>query len=113
MTRECPYCDDVLLGEHFDEHLQECIRKAAKEIPAPQARFQVTCSRVDCILNKGLPFDDFAAAEFLAFAHEQRNPWDDQTQLSYRHYVDVQELNKVQPSVKPGAPTGAQEAAHG
>ncbi len=100
MTRDCPYCDDVLPSENFDDHLDECMRHL--DVPPPPGRYRVTCSATDCLLFKGVTYPEIGNAEILAWAHESR--MDD---LVHPHHCTVQDLKEVQPSKK------ATEAATG
>ncbi len=106
MTRECPYCEDVLPEERFQDHLTDCMRHLV--VPPPPGRFRVTCSNHDCLLFKGVTYPEIGHAEILAWAHESR--MDD---LADPHHCTLEDLNPVQPSKKPEAATGVKEAANG
>lgn len=110
MTRSCPYCSDVVAAEKFDDHLKDCIDAAHVDPPAPPGRFLVTCSNLDCLLHKGVPYSDIGNAELLAWAHENR--W---RELGGRgiHSCNVTEFVKDQTSLAPESATGTKEAARG
>ncbi len=77
---------------------------------AAQPAFEVSCTCPGCYLRKPVVLADAAAAEVLAFAHEQR--WKDEPE-TFLHTVVVKDLNEVQPSLKTGSATGDREDRDG
>jgi hypothetical protein len=108
VVKTCPYCDDIMPEERFDEHLQAHLDAAQKIAPPPHGRFRLKCSDTGCILYKGTYYPEVGHAELVAWAHESR--FTDEGS----HFCTVEELDLVQPSKKPAAATGDEkEAAHG
>lgn len=111
MTRSCPYCDDVLAAEKYDDHLKDCIDASHLDPPAPPGRFVVYCQNRDCLLYKGMRYPDVGHAELVAFAHENRMR--ETHPAEGRHVCDVKDLNPDQTSLNSESATGTKEATRG
>jgi hypothetical protein len=69
-------------------------------------RYEVRCTNRECYLREGVLYADLAAAEVLAWAHEQR--WVEDVEA---HTVVLKDLNH--PVSKPQAATGDKGGGNG